>query len=172
MYENSKIHDAKFLVNKLQSASSEFEFLHFFSAFATAAHSVLQYAKKETNQGDNGTVNAWFDAKTNASAILRLAQDFRNVNVHETALDRSAVTVHADFAATIEVRRRDSSDPDELTLPTVPRGVTVTVVSINVAKVVPGWAGPTDVLTLAQRIYGEVDSLVAEGPQLGFLHNP
>lgn len=131
----------------------------------------MTYAHDDFEANGDTAAMAWYNAEMGKSAVLRLARDIRNVNVHETPLAMASATAQSSFGAGAFITvSSPAGAPVEARL--VPAGTTVTNVRIDLTTAVPTWTGPTDVRALSQMIFDAVDAFVAEGTRLGHLRFP
>ena len=176
MYEKSKLKEAEYFYSRMVSETYNRDHLLFdLSAFLSAARSVLQYAFKEA-QGKSDS-QQWYDNHITSSKVLAFFKDKRNFNVHtqpvpvnqhtsiqSTEVVRSSESIHIKkFDQTGRLIGEYSSEPSEPPpAPEIPPKVTHRFTF-------PDWSGTEDVLQLCHLYLNELQRVVEDGQNNGFL---
>jgi hypothetical protein len=188
MYEDEKIRSAKFFLDLLHATPNDpNEFIHFLSAFLSAARSVTQYALKEASTAPpSGTPAAgqrWYEGLITDPkyAVLKFLKDERDKDIHVgPVVPRKTISVtahhvlHISGSADVRVNFVDEegkpvelAQPRECTPPS-PKPApppTIATYKYNFA----GWAGPEDVLTLCDACYTQLLEFAKDGRDKKFL---
>ncbi len=176
MYEESKLKEAEYFYSRMVSETDNRGNLLFdLSAFLSAARSVLQYACKEAQTKSGG--KQWYDNHFKLSKVLAFFKDKRNINVHMQPVQ---VNQHTSIQLTevirisesIHIKKFDqngrligeySSEPSEPPpAPEIPPKVTHRFTF-------PDWSGTEDVLELCHLYLNELQRVVEDGQNNGFL---
>lgn len=176
MYEKSKLKEAGYFYSRMVSETDNRDHLLYdLSAFLSAARSVLQYAFKEA-QGKSDS-QQWYDNHITSSKVLAFFKDKRDINVHmqpvqvnqhtsiqSTEVVRSSESTHIKkFDQTGRLIGEYSSEPSEPPPePEIPPKVTHRFTF-------PDWSGTEDVLQLCYLYLNELQRVVEDGQNNGFL---
>jgi len=86
MNERKKLEEARFFLQHMEQSQSDIvSFGRFFSAFVSAARSVLQYAREEAIT--KGKKECWYDKKMNSSIVFRFFKNQRDLEIHQRPAD-------------------------------------------------------------------------------------
>jgi len=176
MYEESKLKEAWYFYSRMVSETDNRDNLLFdLSALLSAARSVLQYARKEAQTKPGG--QQWYDNHISSSKVLVFFKDKRDINVHMqpiqvkqhtsiqlTEVVRVSESIHIKkFDQTGRLIGEYSSEPSELPqAPEIPPKVTHRFTF-------PDWSGTEDVLQLCRLYLNELQRVVEDGQNNGFL---
>lgn len=176
MYEKSKLKEAGYFYSRMVSETDNRDNLLFdLSAFLSAARSALQYAFKEAQTKSGG--QQWYDNHITSSKVLAFFKDKRDINVHmqpvqvnqhtsiqSTEVVRSSESTHIKkFDQTGRLIGEYSSEPSEPPPePEIPPKVTHRFTF-------PDWSGTEDVLQLCYLYLNELQRVVEDGQNNGFL---
>jgi len=174
MNEQSKLNEAKYFYSRMLSeAGNRTNFGYNLSAFLSAARSVLQYALKEAQEKVGG--KQWYDSQMSASQVLTFFKCKRNINIHTEPVqvnERTSIqfTEEVHISDTVHIRILDqngniieespSSQP-----PTKPPSAT----KVSNRFTFPDWSGPEDVQHLCEIYLRELQLVVTDGQNKGFL---
>lgn len=177
MYEKSKLKEAGYFYSRMVSETDNRDNLLFdLSAFLSAARSVLQYAFKEAQTKSSGG-QQWYENHITSSKVLAFFRDKRDINVHtqpvlvnqhtsiqSTEVVRSSESIHIKkFDQTGRLIGEYSSEPSEPPpAPEIPPKVTHRFTF-------PDWSGTEDVLQLCHLYLNELQRVVEDGQNNGFL---
>jgi len=176
MHEQSKLNEATYFYSRMLSETGNRENLLFdLSAFLSAARSVLQYSLKEGQAKSGG--QQWYDGHVTASNVLSFFKDKRDVNVHTepiqirqhtsielTEVIRVSESIHIKkFDQTGKLIEEYSSEPSPLPpAPDIPP-------KVRHKFTFPDWSGNEDVLQLCGLYLNELERVVIDGRNKGFL---
>ena len=176
MYEESKLKEACYFYSRMISETDKRDnFLFDLSALLSAARSVLLYALKEAQTKPGG--QQWYDNHIKSDKILAFFKDKRDINVHIqpiqvnqhtsiqlTEVVRVSESVHIrKFDQTGRLISEPSSEPSE------PPPVLEIPPKVTHRFTFPDWSGTEDVLQLCQLYLNELQRIVEEGQNNGFL---
>jgi hypothetical protein len=149
-------------------------FLFVLSAFLSAARSVLQYAIKEAQTKSGG--QQWYDSRITSNNVLTFFKDKRDINVHVQPIQVnqhiSIQLTEVVLSVSIHIKKFDqtgrlideySSEPSE---PPSSREIPPKVTH---RFAFPDWSGTEDVLQLCHLYLEELQHVVVEGQNNGFL---
>ena len=184
MHERYKLREAKFFLARMEESVEDREaFRYYLSAFLSAARSVLQYARKESEE--NGRLD-WYDTTVARSDVLRFFKDKRNVNIHGEPISPSrdisiviseAICVFSSAAPVVVIGsdgpvapiqpQQEPSPPtkQEPPPPTPPENRSQT----TVRDYFNDWPGPEDIFKLSHRYIEELERFVQSGMKIGIL---
>lgn len=176
MYEESKLKEAGYFYSRMVSETDNRDDLLFdLSAFLSAARSVLQYAFKEAQTKSGG--QQWYDNHIISSKVPAFFKDKRDINVHtqpvqvnqHTSIQVTEVVSVSEsirvetFSQTGQLISVHSSEPSEPPpVPEIPPKVTHRFTF-------PDWSGTEDVLQLCHLYLNELQRVVEDGQNNGFL---
>jgi len=176
MYEEPKLKEAWYFYSRMVSETDNRDNLLFdLSALLSAARSVLQYALKEAQTKPGG--QQWYDNHITSSKVLAFFKDKRDINVHMqpiqvnqhtsiqlTEVVRISESIHIKkFDQTGQLIGEYSSEPSEPPpAPQIPPKVTHRFTF-------PDWSGTEDVLQLCHLYLNELQRVVEDGQNNGFL---
>ena len=176
MYEKSKLKEAGYFHSRMVSETDNRDHLLFdLSAFLSAARSVLQYAYKDAKTKGGG--QQWYDNHITSSKVLAFFKEKRDFNVHtqpvpvnqhtsiqSTEVVRSSESTHIKkFDQTGRLIGEYSSEPSEPPpAPEIPPKVTHRFTF-------PDWSETEDVLQLCHLYLNELQRVVEDGQNNGFL---
>ena len=176
MHEQSKLNEATYFYSRMLSETGNRENLLFdLSAFLSAARSVLQYSLKEAQTKSGG--QQWYEGHVTASRVLSFFKDKRDVNVHTkpiqisqhtsielTEVIRVSESIHIKkFDQTGNLTGEYSSEPSQPPpAPEIPpKG--------SHRFTFPDWSGNEDVLQLCDLYLKELQRVVVDGQNKGFI---
>ncbi len=151
-----------------------------FSAFLSAARSVMYFARAEALTIPNGQV--WYDGQI--TGVVKFLKDRRDVSVHARPLSPKKdinvaitenVRLGAEFAAVVTRGGEPLPSPDELEVRAEPEPQQLTPeTSVTVTETyrLREWKGPQDIKTLCQQYLTELRRIVADGQSRGLLTRP
>lgn len=176
MYEESKLKEARYFYSRMVSEIDNRNNLPFdLSAFLSAARSVLQYTLKEAQTKSGG--QQWYDNHITSSKVLAFFKDKRDINVHTQPIQVNQhtsiqLTEVVRISESIHIKKFDqtgrligeySSEPSEPpAAPEIPPNVTHRFTF-------PDWSGTEDVLQLCHLYLKELQCVVKDGQNNGFL---
>lgn len=176
MYEESKLKEAWYFYSRMISETDNRDNLLFdLSAFLSAARSVLQYSLKEAQTKSGG--QQWYDDHITSSKVIDFFRDKRDINVHIQPIQVSQrtsiqLTGVVRISGSIHIKKFDqtgrlideySSELSEPPLaPEIPSKVTHRFTF-------PDWSGTEDVLQLCQLYLKDLQHVVEDGLNNGFL---
>ena len=173
-----KMNEAKYFLERVREhvqSDRPQEVAYTFSAFMSAARSVLQYAHDEAKE--RKTLQ-WYETAVAGRAVVKKFRDMRNVSVHVTPVGpEQQVTIEAFIPLRVEVSvdlivtdqngkvvRKASTHP----LPPS-RAQQVCKGSFNRTYRVPDWNGSEDLVALCEKYLTEIDEILEDGYQKGAL---
>ena len=178
MHEKKKLEEAKYFYSKMIEEQRHREnFTYNLSAFLSSARSVLLYALDETKTKSGG--QQWYDNCISASNILGFFRDKRDINIHTEPIQPQAhyklelsETIHLSGSISITVTDKDgnikqqysSNKPEPL-----PKKESQTPAVMQIKYKFNGWVGSEDVLTLCQMYIQELENLIKDGVNKGFI---
>ena len=176
MYEESKLKEALYFYSRMASETDNRDNLLFnLSAFLSAARSVLQYALKEVQTKPGG--QQWYDNYITSSKVLAFFKDKRDINVHVQPIQVNQhtsiqLTEVVRFSESIHIKKFDqtgrligeySSEPSKPPpSPEIPPKITHRFTFLD-------WSGTEDVLQLCHLYLKELQCVVKDGQNNGFL---
>jgi hypothetical protein len=177
--KNQKLNEASyFLVGMMnnQGACGSFQFNY--SAFLSAARSVLQYAHEEVDQDrkDNKRRNAinWYQKAVEKNKAIKWGQDERDENIHHSpATPNASVKVFPkEIVANIEnvfayLNRTLVSDGSQK--PKSESAEPTTYARPEYKYTSSRWEGPEDLLEVCAKYLRELDALVKDGVSKGYI---
>jgi len=177
MHERKKLREAKYFYSKMIEEQGHKEnFTYNLSAFLSSARSVLQYALGEAKTKPGG--RQWYDNLISASPVLKFFKDKRDINIHTEPIQPIAhyevelrETMHLSDSVSITVtdkygnikQQYSSGEPE----PMPKESETPAVMKIKYKF--DEWVGSEDVLTLSQIYLQELEHLIKEGVNKGFI---
>ncbi len=176
MYEESKLKEAWHFYSRMLSEIDKPDvFLFDLSAFLSAARSVLQYALKEAQTKLGG--QQWYDSHVTLSKVLTFFKDRRDINVHTQPIQAKQLTYIqltevVRLSESIHIKKFNqagqligeysSESPEPPSAPEIPPNVTHRFTF-------PDWSGIEDVLQLCHLYLNELQRVVENGQNNGFL---
>lgn len=175
MYEELKLKEAVYFYSGMVSGTDNHQSLvHELSAFLSAARSVLQYAREEaTTRGGQ----QWYDNHMISSKVLAFFKDKRDISVHTQPVQ---VNQHISIQLTcimppspslrIEVFDQTGQLIDEYSSkPSEPPPAPESPSKVTHGFIFPDWPGNEDVLQLCHLYLNELQRVVEDGQNNGFL---
>ncbi len=176
MYEGQKLEEARYHYGRMVAEQSDRAgFNHSLNAFLASARSVLQYALKEVAHGTCG--QHWYDDAVAASPVSKFFKGKRDLTIHEKPvrpLARHTISTGALISPTISVefilRNKDGNEKQRGGSPAA-QAVTQEPVSLAYSRAYhfDDWDGDEDVLTLCNTYLHQLEALVRDGIQRGYL---
>lgn len=178
MHEQEKIKEAEYFYGRMTAEVAQRDnFKCEFSAFLSAARSVLQYACKEAEAKPGG--KKWYDAYLASSPVLQFFRTKRNINIHTEPIDplmaisisvSDSISLSGSFSATVlregKVVREIKPDPPAPQKPPIKKEAEP---SIERRYIFADWSGSEDVFELARKYLSELRAVVEDGIAKGFL---
>ena len=179
MYEGQKLEEARYHYGRMVAEQDDrVGFTHSLNAFLASARSVLQYALKEAKTAHGARGQRWYDDAMAASPVSKFFKDKRDLTIHEKPvrpLARHALSLGASISLTASlefvVRDKDGNVKQ--------RGGSPAVAQLAAQEPVPSaysrayhfddWAGSEGVLTLCDMYLHQLEALVRDGIQRGYL---
>jgi len=154
MNEHKKLEEVRQFLSRMYDEREDPRALHHdFSAFLSAARTVLQYACKEATATPCG--RTWYEGAMAGSPVFRYFKDLRNDNIHsKPARPRSHME-----AVQAELLELEGDDGEPVLIPhrhTTTRHI----------YRLHDWHGPEDLFSLAERYLAELEALIDEGVRL------
>ena len=188
MHEREKIEEAKyFYLRMIEVYEDREQFRYNLSAFLSAARSVLQYAERESDPGENPKAvpgaKAWYDNFVANSSVLKFFKCKRNVNIHVEPVKPRAdflikVTepisvIFSGSDVTLEHRDKNgklisqstSKEPKSKPKPKKSTGSAESKTTFWFND----WTGNEDVITLCERYIQELEKVVKDGVSKGYI---
>lgn len=177
MYERKKFTEMKHFYSKMIDEQEHREIFEYnLSAFLSSARSILQYALLEAETKPGG--KWWYDNRISSSLILRFFKDKRDINIHkepihllvyfkkiiEGMLRLSGSLSLIAYDKEGNIKQQYSSDKPE---PTQKESQTSAVKEIKYKF--NNWGGREDVLTLCQSCIQELENVIKDGVNKGFI---
>jgi len=178
MHERKKIEEAKYFYSKMIEEQIHREnFIYNLSAFLSSARSVLQYALNEAKTKVEG--QNWYDNLISTSTISKFFKGKRDINIHTEPIKTQAHyklelkdTLHISDSVSVILRDKDgnikqrySSDKPEQLQQKNPQTSEI----IEIKYKFDDWAGTEDVLALCQMYIQELEILIKDGVNKGFI---
>ena len=177
MYERKKFKEMKHFYSKMIEEQEHREnFVYNLSAFLSSARSILQYALLEAETKPGG--KWWYDNRISSSPIIKFFKDKRDINIHEEPinplvyfkkiikgmlrLSGSLSLIAYDKEGNI-IQQYSSDKPD----PTQKESQSQEVREIKYNF--KNWGGSDDVLTLCQSYIQELENVIKDGLNKGFI---
>jgi len=185
MHEQEKLKEAKHFYSRMKEEQGQEDresFKYNLSAFLSAARSVLQYALKEVDPGENPKAvpgaKAWYDNFVANSPVLKFFKDKRDINIHDEPIDPRAdiaVTIteqlHLSESIVVVVRDKDGkiksqfSSEEPKPKPKRPKSSVESKTTFRFND----WTGNEDVITLCERYIQELEKAVKDGMSKGYI---
>lgn len=191
MHEREKLKEAKYFYSRMKEEQEQEDrdsFKYNLSAFLSAARSVLMYARKEARTKRKGL--KWYDDWINRSPILRFLGEKRHVDIHEEPIKPRAdievtltETVYVSESISIEHRDKNgklisqySSEEPKLK-PKKPNSSVESKTTFRFndwmkecqSKNLKEFTGNEDIMTLCERYIQELEKVVKDGVNKGFI---
>jgi hypothetical protein len=180
MDEQRKIDEAKYFLSRMQPDEQEpTEYSYDLSAFLSAARSALQYALDEAKAKASG--QAWYESAVRSSAVVKFFKDKRDLSIHvEPVVPSRAINVSvtesirvSSSIISIAIRNADGtvekSEPVEPTQPAVQVPLPPSTSSVSIRFHFQDWPGQENVNALCHEYLQQVQAIVADGRQHGFI---
>ena len=189
MHEKEKIEEAKyFYLRMIEEYEDREHFRHNLSAFLSPARSVLEYAMREARLKRKGL--KWYDDWMNASPILRFFKKKRIINFHSEPISlRKGIeiaireTLYISESISVKITRADGkTESRSIPLETKqkPEGSKSSVESKSTYRFddwmkycqsnnLKDFTGNEDVLTLCEKYIQELEKIVKDGVNKGFI---
>lgn len=170
-----KIREAKYFYSRMiEERRNRDNFTYNLSAFLSCARSVLQYALEEARTKTRG--QQWYDNYVSARTILKFFKDKRDINVHTEPIRplahynlRITETLHLSESLSITVRDKDGNIKQQYTSdepkPRKPEAQS----NLEIQYKFDDWPGSEDILTLCKMYIQELEDIVKDGIQKGFI---
>lgn len=165
MHEQEKLLEAKYFAEHMEASVDDPQAFHFpyeWSAFLSAARSVLQYAldearqKDEAQQKSNG--QSWYESRVSNNALLGFFKCKRDVNIHrEPVRPLKDISVFDTLRIGIEDGTTEMPKPIETSPPAEFR------------YRLEDSPGSEDVLELSQQYLAALDRFVRDGIEGGYI---
>lgn len=180
MNEERKIDEAKYFLSRMRPDEQEpAEYSYDLSAFLSAARSALQYALDEAKTKVGG--QAWYESAMRASAVAKFFKDKRNLSIHTEPVvpNRTinvcitdSIRVSASLTG-VTIRNEDGkverSKAVESTKQAQQPPLPPTTSSVSIRFYFHDWPGPEDVNVLCHEYLQQLQAIVADGSQRGFI---
>ena len=178
-HERKKLAEAHYFYSQmLREINDREKFSYNLSAFLTAARSVLQYALKEASTRNGG--KQWYHNHITASSVLSFFRLKRNFNIHTapvTALQHTDLTVQSSViftGATSFVHLDGDGNVLDASPPAQSKPEPISKQPEPPAEVknyytFPDWEGKEDVVTLCKTYLEDLQRVIQDGIQRGFL---
>jgi len=195
MHKREKIEEAKYFYSKM---IKNYELINYFrynlSAFLSASRSVLQYAERESDPGENPNAKPgakfWFDKYMENTPLFKFLKDERDDNIHVEPINLRkdieimiAESVGLGEMASAKIKRADGRiELRENLIDTQPKSkkVKASVESESTIKFndwmeycqsekLEDWTGDEDVITLCEKYTQELEKVVEDGVSKGFI---
>ena len=174
MNEQSKLSEATYFYNRMRATVGNREhFLYNLSALLSAARSVLQYAFKEAQPRGR----QWYNNHI-SNEVLRFFKDKRNINIHTEPIQ---VNQNISMQLTEVIRISDSINirinPTEKSIDENSSGSSEPTSPSDISPIIaykftfPDWNGDEDVLQLCDKYLKELQRVITDGQDKGFLKN-
>ena len=183
MSKKAKIKEAEYFLARMKEEQNNREhFVHNLSAFLSSARSVLQYAERESDPGENQNAKpgakTWYDDLMSSSRILKFFKCKRDINIHEEPVKPSAhfqatfkekIGISESIIAVLKdkdgkIKSKISSAPPK-PKPEKPE----TSVELEVRYKFSDWTGDEDVITLCEKYIQELEKVVKDGVRKRFI---
>lgn len=176
MNEKKKLEEARFFFDQmLKNQDKPIIFRFQLSACLSAARSVLQYALEEAKDKPHG--QRWYDEYMERTDEFRFFKDKRDFNIHVSPirpLRRVYVTaseaVIVSESVTVEIKDKEGNIVGKYNSASEPKepkeSETATVRNRHIFH---DWDNGEDVLTLVKSYLDELQTLIEEGIERGFL---
>jgi len=179
MHERKKLEEAKYFYSKVIEEQEHREnFTYNLSAFLSPARSVLQYTLNEARTKPGG--QQWYDNCISASPVLRFFKDKRDINIHTEPIQPQAhyklglsETIHLSSSVSITVTDKDGNIKQQYSSGKpnpIPKESQTSAV-MEVKYKFNNWGGSEDVLTLCQIYVQELENVIKDGINKGFITN-
>jgi hypothetical protein len=177
-HEKKKLAEAKYFYSQMhQEINDREKFTFNLSAFLSAARSVLLYVLEEAKTKKGG--QQWYDNHITASPVLSFFRNKRDLNIHYepiTPIQHTDIithnTVHLSGSVLVVLDRGDSklyqSSPEvpksqSEARETEPQSLGKTYYRFS------DWQGKEDILTLSEKYLNDLQRIIEDGVQNGFL---
>ena len=178
MHEKAKLAEAKYFYSRMVEEQTNVEsFTCNLSAFLSSSRSVLQYALEEAKNIKGGQI--WYDSLMLNSPILRFFKDKRDINIHrEPVLPAKNYTLTVTetilFSESVLITNTVKDEKTkEVSIAPNPKSEDKkgqpTPATIQIKYIFDDWRGNEDVLTLSQKYVQELENLVNDGMNKGFI---
>ena len=177
MRERKKLEEAEYFYSKMiEEQRHGVNFTYNLSAFLTPARSVLQYALNEAKTNPGG--QQWYENCISNSPVLKFFKDKRDVNIHIEPIKPEAhykleltETIHISDSVSITItdkegnvkRQYSSREPEKTPKEPAPPAV------MEIKYKFYDWSGSEDVFTLCQVYIQELENIVKDGVNKGFI---
>ncbi len=177
MHEKRKLQEAKYFYSKMVDEQAHKEiFTYNLSAFLSSARSVLQYALCEARTKPGG--QQWYDDFISTSRVLKFFKKKRDINIHTEPVQPIATykmelreTIHISDSISITI-----TDKEENIIQQFSSGLSEAIPkeskkpeAMKIKYKFDNWVGNEDVLNLCQIYIQELEHLIKEGVNKGFI---
>ncbi len=157
MHEVMKLEEAAYFLSRMYAErENRTHFRYEFSAFLSAARSVLQLALEQVKLTPGGP--DWYQAAIAREPLISMFKDLRDSNIHERPVQPPVV--HTVFASDY-VNHSDEEEEERI----IPHSH----VTHQRRYTLDGWSGPESVEELSTQYLESLRSLVADGVVSGML---
>jgi len=177
MHERKKLGEAKYFYSQMIEKQGHREnFMHNLSAFLSSARSVLQYALNEAKIKPRG--QQWYDNRMSTSPVLKFFKDKRDINIHTEPIRPLAHykseltdTIHISDSVSITLRDKNGNIKQQYSSgqpePIPKESETQAVMEIKYKF--DDWVGSEEILTLCQMYIQELENVIKDGVNKGFI---
>ncbi len=178
MHEQYKIGEAKFFLTRMEESGNRVAFRYNLSAFLSAARSVIQYARKGSE--DRGRLD-WYDGTVAGNEVLSFFKDKRDVNIHGEPVEpvtditmplsgllggyAASIVIFNDNNIEIKFNKEEPSPPKPPESTEAPESKTEPTVVYRFDD----WPGSEDLIGLSRRYVEELERFVQKGVDEGIL---
>ena len=177
MHEIKKFREAEYFYSKMIEEQEHREnFTYNLSAFLSSARSVLQYTLKEAKTKSGG--GQWYNNLILTSSVLKFFRDKRDINIHTEPIQPLAhykseftVNIHLSASVSVTVTDKDGNIKQQYSSgepkPIPKDSETPEVMEIKYKF--DDWVGSEDVLTLCKMYIQELENVIKNGVNKGFI---
>lgn len=179
MHEERKLKEAWFFLGEMNARERDpHALIHLLSAFLSAARSVAQYTHNEATAKAGG--QAWYDGEIKKHSLINFFKDERDVNIHTKPVDPKAVwktaafvpmfiSGGADYRFTFRDEKGQPVEIEHTVAPAKPSPPPTPQQGPEVVRYEFADRPNQSILTLCESYLKELESLVGEGRNAGFL---
>lgn len=179
MNEKEKLKESKFFYSKLIEEKKNREISRYYlSAFLSSAQTVMQYSREDARRITGG--QKWYDDLMTSSPVLGFFKTKRNFNIHTAPIDpqmhtNMVVTDVLGMSESVHIKVTDKDgrikEEREIVEESKPKKILKPSVKTESYFVFGDWSGQEDVITLCGLYINELEKVVQDGFDKGFLRD-
>ncbi len=175
MNEIDKLLEAKYFYSQMVKEKENREGFKFnLSAFLSSSRSVLQYALKEAESKDDG--KRWYDNQVTNNKVVDFLKDKRDFNIHTEPLEFKrdislmlSETIHISDSVSMVHKDKDGNIKGQSIGKFQPFQSAIDNGIISSKYTFSDWQGDEDIFSICEEYLKELDKIVDDGRNKGFL---